>query len=841
MAKTSLSDQPWFSGIKRPSRYLGNEINMVRKAADSVDVSVALAFPDVYEVGMSHVGLRLLYHLLNSEAWIAAERVFCPWVDLEKELRQRSLPLTSLESERPLDDFDIVGFSLQHELSYTNVLTMLELGGIPWTAAERTPEDPLVIAGGPGCFNPEPAADFFDLFVIGDGEGTLLEICSAVRATKQKQFDWKKNLLSQLYRIPGVYIPCYFRANYKPQGLLESIEPLRSDYRSVRKAIVADIDTYAFPEEQVIPFTELVHDRLTLEISRGCTRGCRFCQAGMIYRPVRERSPYSILQKAQKALRLTGYEDLSLLSLSSGDYSCIEPLLKQLMDAQSEQKIALSLPSLRVDSLSPVLFEQIKRVRKTGFTLAPEAGNERLRAVLNKDLKQAEIIQLARSIYAAGWNLIKLYFMIGLPFEEEQDIEDLIRLVRQVAGVAGKGGRRHKLNISVAAFVPKSHTPFMWMSQISLEESRRRIEKIRNALKGSRVRVKHNQPELSWLEGIFARGDRRLSKVIMQAWKYGARLDAWGEHFDMRIWQNAFDETGVDPEFYLYRQRSLGEILPWDHISSGVEKDYLRMELQKARNGHFTPDCRRRCQNCGVCDHDTVDPILFDRSAAAAETEQPEAVAKNISIPDGKYRLTYSKTDKARYLSHLELMRVFTRAFRRSGINLAYSQGYHPMPKISFLSALPVGTESLQETLDLTSNDTADPAILRESVNRELPEGMRVLAVKELPSGKRRDKVKETHYLLSLNCGNLRKELLDDFLQTDYFQIVKKTGKGPRAVNARDLVKNMRLKDRATIELIMRTAPGPALKPAEIIAEVFKLSEARLLGLRVLKTKQLLG
>ncbi|MFH1489064.1 MAG: TIGR03960 family B12-binding radical SAM protein [Pseudomonadota bacterium] len=453
-------DQDWFNKIERPSRYLGNEINAVKKDPDTVEVSIALAFPDVYEVGMSHLGLKILYRILNGPDWLAAERVFCPWGDMASALKERKLPLTALETHRPLLEFDVLGFSLQTELCYTNILTMLDLSGIPFRAEERDDTYPLIIAGGPSCSNPEPVAPLFDAIVIGDGEKTALEICRIVRETKRAKIKDKREILGRLAQVEGVYIPAFFEIFYHSDGRIRAIDPKCPGHEEIRKAVIPDIDLYPFPTRQVVPFTELIHDRLAVEISRGCTRGCRFCQAGMIYRPVRERSPQSVAENAVKGLRNTGFEELSLLSLSSGDYSCLGPLMERLMENQSERKVALSLPSLRVDSLDPQWFEQIKRVRKTGFTLAPEAGNDRLRRVINKSLTDNELLDMASQIYKAGWNLIKLYFMIGLPGETDDDLEDIISISRKVLRSAGDMRGRAKLNISISTFVPKSHTPF---------------------------------------------------------------------------------------------------------------------------------------------------------------------------------------------------------------------------------------------------------------------------------------------------------------------------------------------------------------------------------------------
>jgi radical SAM family uncharacterized protein/radical SAM-linked protein len=835
----SITDQSWFSNIKRPSRYLGNEINAIIKTPAQIEVSIALAFTEVYEIGMSNLGLKILYNILNREEWLSAERAFCPWLDMEKELRSHKFILGTLESGRPLSQFDIVGFSLPHELSFTNVLNMLDLSGIPFLAEERSGEDPIVIAGGPACFNPEPVARFFDLIVVGDGEKIALEICRTVREAKKVGLTSKRETLSQLGRMDGIYIPSNFLVHYDHGGLIEAIEPTDPNCPVVKKAILADIDDYPFPDRQIVPFTELIHDRLAVEISRGCTRGCRFCQAGMIYRPVRERSPETILEKSENGLKYTGYEEISLLSLSSGDYSCIKPLLQALMDRQCEERTALSLPSLRVDSFSSSFLEQIKRVRKTGFTLAPEAGSERLRKIINKYLTQEDVLEMARVIYAAGWNLIKLYFMIGLPFEEPEDLQGIIQLAKEVAGLARRNGKRAKLNISISTFAPKSHTPFMWAPQIPLEESQRRIRLIQEGLKGSRVRVKWNEPELSWLEGIFSRGDRKLGDVLMEAFRLGARYDAWGEHFSKRIWEEAFNRAGLDPGFYLYRNRSLNEVLPWDHISSGVTKDYLMGEWEKARSGELTPDCRGKCQKCGVCDHEAVDPLLCDtwRSSSLVPEKPP---AKPEALPIHGYRLTFAKLKDAKYLGHLELVRVFIRAFKRAGLRLVYSKGYHPMPKISFTSALQVGIESIQETVDIYFHEELDLFSLKERVNLELPLGIEVTFVEPLlPKGKK-PRLRECQFLVTLDGIELKEKDLERFLDTDYVPVVKVGKKGDRKINMRSLVKSMSLVSSNEVMLRLNYGSGPQLGPLEIVEAVFFLRDLDVSQKRILKTSQVL-
>ena len=833
----SVVDQYWFSKIRRPGRYLGNEINSVKKDLSKTEVSVALVFPDAYEIGMSHLGLKILYDLLNKKPWIACERVFSPWTDMEESLRHEKIPLASLESSRPLSKFDIVGFSIQHELCYTNILNILDLSGIPFLSSERDGRNPLLIAGGPACFNPEPVADFFDLMVIGDGEAAALDICRTVRESARHKSCDRENLLREMLPIQGVYIPSFFHEQVDGSGNIRFVESSIPGYDKVRRAILPDIDSYSYPERQVVPFTEPAHDRVSMEIARGCTRGCRFCQAGMIYRPVRERNLESILKKSENALRLTGYEDLSLLSLSSGDYSCIGELLKSLMDRQSEDKTAVSLPSLRIDSLDKEMMEQIKRVRKTGFTLAVEAGSDRLRKMINKGLTQEEILQTARKVYGAGWKLIKLYFMIGLPFEEDDDIKEIIVLAKKIAGLAGKRPKKAVLNVSISTFVPKAHTPFMWMPQISIAESRRKIKVIQRGLYGGRIKVKWNQPELSWLEGVFARGDRKLSKAVWEAWKLGARFDAWGDQFRMDLWEKAFSKTGIDPDLYLSRERSVQDILPWDHIDSGVKKSFLKKELQRATEAILTPDCREKCLECGVCDHQTIDPVLHEGQKLPAAPERDRHISPELTK---KYRITFRKTGSLRHLGHLEVVRMFIRAFRRAELKMSYSNGFHPMPKISFYSALPVGTASLKEVMDIKLIVREDVHGIQRKLSRQLPKEMDIVQITEVPVSGKKLRLKESQFLITAAGIKFKKDSISRFLKSEKFPVVKVDKKGEHEIDARPLVSSLTLVGDDKIEIAIKHTDGRGLRPVEIVKAVFCTEDDSDFQMETLKTGQIL-
>ena len=713
--------------VEKPARYMGGEMGSVTKP--DADLRIALAFPDVYEVGMSHLGLRILYQILNALDGIAAERVYTPWPDMAAQMAAEQTPLATLETATPLAKTHIIGFTLQYELSCTNILTMLRQSAIPLRAADRDQSWPLIIGGGPGAYNPEPLAPFFDAFLLGDGEEAIIEIASLVRDWKRSDSRNKQELLEKLSAIDGVYVPSFFKVEYHADGQVAAVQPLKPGYTTVRRRFLPDIESAAFPDSPIIPFMKTIHDRVAIEVARGCTRGCRFCQAGYIYRPLRERSPQRISQLIETSLKNTGYEEISLLSLSTGDYSCIAPLLQELMARHANGRVAISLPSLRVGTLTAGLIDEIRKVRKTGFTLAPEAGSERMRRVINKGITEQDLLDGALNIYAAGWRSIKLYFMMGLPTETWEDLQAIPELARQVKNQARRSGGQGEVNVAVSTFVPKPHTPFQWQRQLSLEETRERQRFLKDEMRRRKLNFKYQYAELSFMEGVFARGDRRLADVLERVVELGACFDGWNEHFSLPRWLQAFSDCGIDPEWYL-RERSLDELLPWDHLDAGIEKDFLLKELERARTEAATPDCRfGACSNCGVCDFKLLSNRVVAQQELSGEAQKDDATTQEVI--QRRLRMRFSKTGNIRYLSHLELINLFTRAVQRAGVPILYSQGFHPHPRFSFATATSVGIESQAEYLDLFVGDMgADEALQR--LNLVLPDGISILEATEV-------------------------------------------------------------------------------------------------------------
>ncbi len=591
--------------VQKPARYMGGEMNCVLKDPESVAIRYAFAFPDVYEVGMSHLGSRILYDIINKKDDALCERVFMPWVDMADLMRQEHVPLFTLETRSPVSRFDMLGFTLQYEMSYTNILEMLDLSGIPLHSEDRTWEHPIVIAGGPCAFNPEPLYRFVDAFSIGDGEISTLETIDVVRRCKEEGVS-REECLFRLSQLRGVYVPSLYGVTYHEDGTLASFEPLRPDVpRTVVKNMVADLNSAEYPQSVIVPFMEIVHDRINLEVLRGCTRGCRFCQAGMIYRPVRERSVERLLELAKQLVEGTGYEEITLSSLSTGDYSCLPQLAHELMERFEDQRIALSLPSLRLDSELKQTLEETQKVRKTSLTYAMEAGTQRLRDVINKGITEEDLMTSVADAFAGGWSSVKLYFMFGLPTETMEDLDGIADLAAKVVrkyfetprDVRARGLRVH---CSASCFVPKPFTPFQWEPQDTLEQFEEKQRHLCSIMHIKGVEFNWHTPQVSMLEACFARGDRRLAEVLEAAWRLGCRFDGWTDQFSFEKWMQAFEACGLDPAFYANRRRERDELLPWAFIDAGVTQQYLWREHERAMQAQITPDCRKGCQGCGL-------------------------------------------------------------------------------------------------------------------------------------------------------------------------------------------------------------------------------------------------
>lgn len=817
------------SSFQRPSRYINREINVVYKEAP---LKVALAFPDVYEVGMSHLGLKIIYKIINDVPYACAERVFSPWLDLEREMRDKGILLSSSESKRPLKEFDVLGFSLQYELSYTTVLNLLHLGGIPLKAEERNnsfSKYPIVIGGGPCTVNPAPMSPFMDAFLIGDGEEAIREILERVYEWKRGGDGKRESILLALSEIEGMYVPSIQSLKFKAQSSKFSGSLVTCHSSPIKRRFIKSLDYAPYPDNPIIPYTSIVHDRINVEVSRGCSRGCRFCQAGMIYRPIRERSPKNILDIVEKSLKNTGYEEVSFTSLSAGDYSRLLEVVRNFNQRFCRYKVALSLPSLRVASINSELLREIRSVRRTGFTIAPEAGSERLRKVINKDFSEDDYENALRSLFEEGWHNVKLYFMIGLPTEEDKDIDAIIMMVRKALRVAKQyTGRFVNIKVGVSPFVPKPHTPFQWHGQDTLDALRRKRDHLRSVLGKKGFHVKAHDLEMSLLEAAFSRGDESLAVLVEKAWSLGCRLDGWSDVFDMRKWETSMSLTGINAADFAMRTYEETDRLPWEHIDIGVTKEFLQRENRRALEASITPDCKRSCQNCGLGCHEQLGVEGKESGVESQKSKTKDSLDSliprtfaldyqlNKKFRPVRIRVEFSKMGILRHLSHLELMAVFHRAMRRASFPVVYSEGYHPSPRISFGPPLGVGIEGLSEYLDMEIIPPFDVIMSRKRLNNTLPEGIYVKDMAVISSKEGSLSSFITRYKYEIKGG--------DFLHVNSFLQEKEiyVQRARLVMNIRCMVEEARQIDDDTVLAIVVDQGNIKVRIGELFPLLFK-------------------
>ena len=834
--QTNRPNSTILKSVSKPGRYAGGEYGQVLKDKKDVKARFAFCFPDTYEIGMSNLGVRLLYASLNEHPDIWCERAYTPWVDMQEEMKKHGLPLCALESGDPISEFDFVGFTLQYEMSYTNVLNMLRLGGIPLRSEDRAEDAPLIIGGGPCAYNPEPIADFFDLFNIGEGEDMLPSIVRLYIKMKEEGTYTRKGFLHEAAKtIQGVYVPSLYEVRYNPDGTITEYAPLYDDIpRQVRKQIIKDLDKVSFPDRLVMPYIETVHDRIMLEVYRGCIRGCRFCQAGMIYRPVREKTPEVLNEQAKALYRSTGYEEISLSSLSISDYTELEPLCDRLLSWTDENMVSLSLPSLRVDSFRKELMDRIDSVRSSSLTFAPEAGTQRLRDVINKNVREEDVLRAVNVAFDAKKNAVKLYFMNGLPTETYEDLDGIAALADKVAEAYYQNPNRNRarqvqVTISVACFIPKPFTPFQWEAQDTMKMLEEKQAYLSSKITNRHVRYQHHDARVSHIEAVLARGDRRLGVALELAEKEGFCFDAWDEYFDYGKWLSVFERTGIDPAFYANRKWGTDEVLPWDIIDCGVTKEFFLREREKAYAASTTPNCREQCSACGANALGGVRAVCPGCKTAPKASAPAEAAVREL--PDWKpletpktIRIAFRKVGNLQYISHLDLQRTISRVLVRAGIPMWYTQGFNPHAKVIFGLPLSVGTESECEFIDLRLAKDISPAELKERLNRGLTHELYVLEAYE-PSTKFQD-IGWAKYEITLHLENaslMLPQKLCSFFTTSPVPMMKKTKSGEKEIDLTQGIRSIKavypsaFSDTVRITVLLRAGMTDHLNPELLI------------------------
>ncbi|MFQ6113056.1 MAG: TIGR03960 family B12-binding radical SAM protein [bacterium] len=862
--------------IQKPVRYLGNEWNVIRKSREEARKRVALGFPDTYEIGMSHLGLRILYSILNKRGDTAAERVYAPWLDMEAQLRGRGLPLVSLETQTPLSEFDVVGFSLQYELEYSNILTMLDLAGIPLYSKDRNEKHPLIVGGGPCAFSPEPVADFFDCFLIGDGEEAFPRLIDRFVELRDSCLS-KIEILKNLARIGGIYVPALYETKIDAETGFEVVIGSRYAPFPVVRTYIKDINEYPFPDNMLVPHGEIVHDRVAIEIARGCTEGCRFCQAGTIYRPVRERKPEDIINTIMKSLDKTGFDQASLTSLSTADFSCIGPLVKKLGKELEKRKAALAVSSMRVYGMTDSLGEGLSKIRRSGFTIAPEAGSQRMRDVINKGITEEVILEGARTAFQNGWSHVKLYFMIGLPTETEADLMAIVDLGVKILKLAEKEhSNQARVTISVASHIPKPHAPFQWLGFEDRSSLREKQKYLLGLIKPhKRIRFKYHDVDHSWLEAIFSRGDRRLSKALELAYRRGCRFDSWTDQLKLDVWQEVFEHLQIDTEVWM-KDIPLYAPTPWHHLDSRVKREFLIRELKRALQGRFSPACEKPykkkselirtdlgkpeegdklvCYHCGLeCDLEAIrkERIESWRSLERGIPVKIKTVDQNskyLPDKDTRYRASYRKLEEFRFLSALDLMRTFKRAFARSDVPLKYSEGFHPASLISFGPALGVGMESAEEFLDFETVVEMPCGQLLHRLNVQLPDGLKFMSIQKIDKNAKSlfEIIQVAEYSVSLDLDELREELLKkvnrnlnenlvelhkqmiaEFMNQESIEITRRHKGQKQTQNVKSLIRKIEVANSRQplhLRLLLATGSRGGVRPEAILEKMYGIS-----------------